>query len=601
MNIIFSEINKVTYYFALLIRFFGIAVFFIDIADNISETSLKKLVSRKISPLPIEKLPSIGDISPYSKGFNTFIYKHLVGYLNQGLFLSQEPLYQNINDLYKKILIIIKSKIDVRAIYKANLWAETYPNDSHILFLSKLSATSEKRRNVFTSNVFVLLDLFCVIPYKAFIYIFKNLKLGHNKLNSRNEVNNQTEYNEKFGFVVHKGLDDELNNKNHYYRDSIDSDLHKNNILHITYSGDLFKIENKNLKVLNISSKKYITYLKHFIKSFVKGFPHIRNVNNFIVLLHLSSIYSKYEQYKLILASYNQLRAVFIDFDILCVKELLLAFESRSIKTIAFQERFLMTFNNSFGVFLSHYLCASSFTMHQLQHSESYCVQNYYPVGQYRSDELFKDYNPPDIIRPYIDKKKIVAVLGFHAANSKHHSLSHPLINWTASEHFLKDIISLAQTYDNALFVLRYKMLDWCNLPFFNSILKKVDLTPNILFLDKYNEDFLSYKLCKYSDLVIAKHTSIGDECLSVGIPVLFHDYSHNCDNQVSNIFSYPNFDIMCSNYEELTHRVAKVLNQDEDYLESFIKLKSMYFEDFGDGKVVDRANNIIDSIISSK
>ena len=79
-----------------------------------------------------------------------------------------------------------------------------------------------------------------------------------------------------------------------------------------------------------------------------------------------------------------------------------------------------MSFYNSYGAFLSHYLCASFFTMHHLQHSESYCVQNYYPVGQHRSDQLFKDCNPPDIIRPYIDKKKIVAVLGFHVSNIKH-------------------------------------------------------------------------------------------------------------------------------------------------------------------------------------
>jgi len=100
--------------------------------------------------------------------------------------------------------------------------------------------------------------------------------------------------------------------------------------------------------------------------------------------------------------------------------------------------------------------------------------------------------------------------------------------------------------------------------------------------------------------LVIAKHTSLGDECLSVGIPVLFHEYSHNCDNQVSNIFSYPDFDIMCHNYDMLSERVARVLNEDKEYLNSFKKIKSTFFGNLGDGKVIDRGRKVIDSIINS-
>ena len=44
----------------------------------------------------------------------------------------------------------------------------------------------------------------------------------------------------------------------------------------------------------------------------------------------------------------------------------------------------------------------------------------------------------------------------------------------------------------------------------------------NLTISDNYKESHYSYKLCANADLVIAKHTSIADECLASEIPVIF-------------------------------------------------------------------------------
>ena len=72
---------------------------------------------------------------------------------------------------------------------------------------------------------------------------------------------------------------------------------------------------------------------------------------------------------------------------------------------------------------------------------------------------------------------------------------------------------------------------------FFEEILNKVNNCENIVISNNYKEANYAYKLCANADLLIAKHTSIGDECLANEIPVLFHEYTHNTKKYISDTF----------------------------------------------------------------
>ena len=77
---------------------------------------------------------------------------------------------------------------------------------------------------------------------------------------------------------------------------------------------------------------------------------------------------------------------------------------------------------------------------------------------------------------------------------------------------------------------------------------------------NNYEEYWYSYKLCANADLIIAKHTSLADECLASEIPVLFHDYTHNVKKLVLGIPNYLPPELECNNFEELLEKSKSLL-----------------------------------------
>ena len=151
-------------------------------------------------------------------------------------------------------------------------------------------------------------------------------------------------------------------------------------------------------------------------------------------------------------------------------------------------------------------------------------------------------------------------VLGAHPTNYWFESYCDPHLNWSAQIIFLEDIIKLSQHLSNVFIVLRYKKLNWLSNIYFKKILTKINNCENIIISDNYRESHYSYKLCANADLIIARHTSLADECLSNEIPVLFHDYSHNMQEIVLDIPNYLPSSLVCNNFEELYQKSKSFL-----------------------------------------
>ena len=106
-----------------------------------------------------------------------------------------------------------------------------------------------------------------------------------------------------------------------------------------------------------------------------------------------------------------------------------------------------------------------------------------------------------------------------------------------------------------------------------------------------YDEYNVSNKLVAMADLVIVKHhTSIGDEALAAGIPVFFCDFMPNLKKVVGTFFDYEKYPVFVHSYEELQHRVDKIVNHgffmDE---EQFAQMRKRFLGDFFDGKIKER------------
>ena len=204
-------------------------------------------------------------------------------------------------------------------------------------------------------------------------------------------------------------------------------------------------------------------------------------------------------------------------------------------------------------------------------------------MGQYRCDyiSLYKnEIVPEEISKAKNSGKKILLVFGHNAPEHWFESYTNPLINWTAQNSFLEDCIKLSQNLNNTYIILRYKSLNWLTNKYFKNILNKINNCENIIISNNYKESYYSYKLCANADLIIAKHTSIADECLSNEIPVLFHEYTHNMKRSAADAFDYLYSGSLCYNFEELLEKSKSLLFDNSSKLkEEITKLnKTIYY-----------------------
>jgi hypothetical protein len=135
-------------------------------------------------------------------------------------------------------------------------------------------------------------------------------------------------------------------------------------------------------------------------------------------------------------------------------------------------------------------------------------------------------------------------------------------------KNYLEDYIKLSQNLNNTFIVLRFKSTDWTVNSYFEKTLKKINDCENIILSNDYKNPLYSYKLCAHADLVIAKLTSLVDDCIINDIPVLFHEYTHNMTRISADVyaerFNYFPKSLMCYNFAELLLKSKSFLFNDE-------------------------------------
>jgi hypothetical protein len=283
-----------------------------------------------------------------------------------------------------------------------------------------------------------------------------------------------------------------------------------------------------------------------------------------------------------------------VGYDILFPIPLSLALESKGVKTIAIQERFVTPCLNNFSYILDTQLTASNYISSILKNkSEMYYVKNYLPTGLIRSDKLIK----PNSKETKFKRKKII-VFDHHVENNYKVQISQPVLNWPNDLFFRKEIIKIANDFKEYDFIVRGKDIEWTNIAYFNDILDEWNNTPNIMIDSDYSQFYRSYKLCNNSDLIIARYTSIADECISKGYDVIIHDYGINYDRFISNYYpKIPGINF-CHSYKELKaqmsffHKNGYITNQRVKN-----KIIETLFSGLSDGNVQNRITQYLNKI----
>ena len=563
-------------------------------------------------PLPLEFLPHLdGILESYNDPDNNS--QKRAGQLAPAKLLRTfEALYPNNADVVNKLRAAVQSMnaVQVATVGRMNCWARAHPDRRHWLIYPGGGGLLAYD---LASNVRLL-----IVPIGAMFrgvaalaQIFRNFSKAVAGTKARKAspavaaaLDSPHASASRVVFVTHAGLSyGKLFEKTLFYSARTDSELHPENLLHFDYCGVPGPSGKIRWVYLGSERQTFWTWLRHALIGIGRGIVHVRSFPQIIGLLLLSRFYADFMSYSKKLEADPELKLALIDYEILCPMALLLALDARNIKTVAVQERFSGAFYaTKGGAVLNTYLCGSEYVAGLMRKSPAYHVDHCLPVGQYRCDSLLaaRHSPPPRVLQePVAQGRKIITALGFHTHIEWYNSQCDPLLNWSAHRQFLEDIIRLAREIPDIFVILRFKMVNWVSLPVFAEVVREIEASENMTISMDYEKSFFSYDLCAHSHLVIAKHTSLGDECLAVGIPVLFHEYTHNTERLVADAFDYSPARIMCFNYQELRERAQVILGGETHAMTpDYEYLKNVVFGGLGDGKVRERIHAHVESLL---
>jgi len=626
MHIVFGHVNNWNVLLIRILQFFKFKIFYLYVESKTKiqmEQIAERLRKHNIIPLPIEYEKEISTDSFYSSltrdSFEN-AYKQNVRMVSDKILEKYCNIFSIKENKVNKIRLLIQDIIINQQIFLSSLigiWSKLHPSKKIIFVSFKLKSLfiSDVGSNI--TKIIIPVDVFKYF-IKIFVKTFFPISIFKYK-ETKNKIVKKYNFDDiekkTIAFVSHKGLkynpskENSLFDKTLYYSDDKDSSLNKYNILHLDYEN--FPSPDPNIYWVCLKKVK-VPKVKIFFKTLftsIKTLYLVRNGSTFLVWLLFIHQYNIYTKYCEIIKKFKNLKIAIIDYDFMCPKTLILALEKNNIRTVGAQERFIMTFYTSYNVMLDTYYVASEYVANVIKKSKYYDIKNIVPVGQYRSDYISKYKKgvvPDEILEAKTKGKKILIIFGHHPPNNWIESNIHPYLNWTAQINFLEDCIKLSQNLENVFIILRYKTLDWLNNQYFKNTLNKMSNYKNIIISKSYEESFYSYKLCAKADLVIAKYTSIADECLSKEIPVLFHEYTHNMKKIFLDIPNYLPTELLCHSFEDLFYKSKSILFSKSSKLMDTVKelnKKIYYVKEKGNikNKIIGNLENLLNSIMTSQ
>jgi len=413
----------------------------------------------------------------------------------------------------------------------------------------------------------------------------------------------------KVMFFPHKSIFyGDLFIKDHFYSKDTSSLFHPRNMIHLEYDDpdiektkaryeEYFGFETfyKNIHSLVEISKDqiYVNILNCIDKGLIQSI--IKSKISLGTIITMKDLYCGYLYFCDAVKEFENVKIALVGFDFLFPLPLSLALESRSIKTVAVQERFLAPFFNNVSYVIDIQFTASSYISSLLQSKQDYfSVSKCIPTGLVRSDKIIKSKTK---IKNKSSRKQVL-VFDYHVENNFNSQISQPVLNWANDLFFRKEIIKIANDFKEYDFIVRGKDIEWTNISYFNDILDEWNNTPNITIDADNSEFYRAYQLCNKSDLIIARQTSIADECISKGYDVIIHDYGINYDCFASSYYpKIPGINF-CHSYKELKEymmcfkRNGYITNEKQK-----TEIINTLFDELSDGKVQERITQYLNDI----
>ena len=552
-TLICSRVNLVVFPLVLLYKLIGYQVFFLELQGFFKKIQNEKifkilnLIQLSYDEYLIANPEFYIDlyVNSVSKEYQSSLQKiRVVQELNKELDSSGD----NLNSLsivatsFFNSLAIETSEVILfaKAIKKGNgkslkiLCKKNYIS-SRIIEISKV-----KVKNI-EPALFFYLEIFIKILIKFFSYSLAyiyGLKTKEENCNSSSvysfEVGDELLGDYQVAYFPHNGLFyDSFYKKDQYYSNDKFSDLHPSKVLHFFNKDDAETVQKTrdyyesqglnysffdNIKV----SKKDIFYfsIKTGIKVFLKKFP--KGTDLFFKLCIYFAIVSAFIAKKKI-SRLKNLKLVLYGYDVLFSKTISYALRTQNITTAASQERLFFPWGES-SLIVDHYFTIGPSSSRQIEKNIRYDVPNIYTIGSPRVDNLTNQFCL------FADRNKFLGGCLFLCVVFDMHSEKDFAINnrcynnnWKSNNKFYKTIIKCAKSFPQVMFLIKGKNNNFLDIEYFSDTIQKINRMKNLKFFNQFHT-YSPYYLGAICDFSIAIHTSVADELLQIGKPVLLLD-----------------------------------------------------------------------------
>lgn len=127
---------------------------------------------------------------------------------------------------------------------------------------------------------------------------------------------------------------------------------------------------------------------------------------------------------------------------------------------------------------------------------------------------------------------------------------------------FYRVVTDLAAAEPDCAFIIRGKDNSWMSLPAMAAAHRRCEELTNVFVDGEYSRIDRSYVLAAMADIVIARYTSLCDQCLAAGIPVLIYDALPNGDKLISPWHDYAPYPVVVYDAETLRVRFIEIVRE---------------------------------------
>jgi len=210
-------------------------------------------------------------------------------------------------------------------------------------------------------------------------------------------------------------------------------------------------------------------------------------------------------------------RIALFAYDMLVPPSLSLALWMAGIVRIATLER-PTVYLVGLPVLVDHYFVPNQEIAHRLREAETVSAGQLHVVGHWRTDWFFDaraENSACDVlVQPY------------HVSAELSQSKSEPFVSTYALEHFVDDVLLLAEAFPNLRFLIRTKTPEWTGFENAQGLLTKISQLPNVTVDTDYSVEGRTYFVAAGARVIIGKYSSFMDEALAFGLPVVVHNFT---------------------------------------------------------------------------